>query len=137
MKRQYRKDLQLDEQTFNYITTMENSSKYLRELILRDMNTKEYYLKQKEDLENEKREHEIKVKEINLELKHVQDELERLEYLNNQRPDNYDDAVDVLLTRERVTRADIEYQAKRIDVSSQMFRRMLFDDGVYDKLIEL
>ena len=133
---EYNKHIYLDELTSDFLETKSNASKYIRDLITREMNRKSYYVQRREEILATIKAKEVELADARLDLKKVEDELERIDLLEKTRPDNYDDVVDVLSSLRRITHRDWSYQAKRLGVRVDVLKHWLLEDGVYDKLLE-
>ncbi len=131
----YRKNIYFDETTLAHLETKDNFSEYIQDLILKDMNDKTKIFRNKEKLLEEKKDLQIRLAEIDSELLYLNTELERIESLEHDRPEGYEDVVTVLLHLPGgVRKSDLSHQAKRLGVAVGVLKRWLFDDGIYDQL---
>jgi hypothetical protein len=131
----YRKNICLDEVTAGFVDTKSNISKYIRELIACDMNKRAYYTQRQEELHAIIREKEVELVDAKLELKNVEEELDRIDRLDKKRPDGYDNVIQVLFSLKRITQKDWKHQANRLGVRVDLLKHWLLDDGVYDELL--
>lgn len=131
----YRKNICLDEVTAGFVDTKSNISKYIRELIACDMNKRAYYTQRQEELHAIIRAKEVELADAKLELKNVEEELDRIDRLDKNRPDGYDNVIQVLFSLKRITQKDWKYQANRLGVRVDLLKHWLLDDGVYDELL--
>lgn len=132
----YRKNIYLDEVTSDFLDTKSNASQYLRNLIAREMNKKSFYIQRREDILATIKAKEVELADARLDLKKVDEELDRINLLEKRRPDNYDNVVHVLFSLEKITQKDWSNQAKRLGVRVDVLKHWLLEDGVYDKLLE-
>ena len=132
----YNKHIYLDEVTHEFLETKSNASKYIRDLITREMNKKSFYIQKREEILAKIKAKEVELADARLDLKKVEDELDRINLLEKTRPDNYDNVVHVLFSLKKITHRDWSNQAKRLGVSVDVLKHWLLDDGVYDKLLE-
>ena len=132
----YRKNIYLDEVTSDFLDTKSNASQYLRNLIAREMNKKSFYIQRREDILATIKAKEVELADARLDLKKVDEELDRINRLEKRRPDNYDNVVHVLFSLKKITQKDWSNQAKRLGVRVDVLKHWLLDDGVYDKLLE-
>lgn len=132
----HRKNVYFSDTVLNYLSTKDNASKYVDDLVIRDMNGKSEYIKRREELLDERKELHVKIADIDLELKSIDVELNRIAELESIRPDGYEDVVDTLLSMVGAISPDeLVYQADVLGVDVGLLKRWLFEDGVYDRLI--
>lgn len=130
-----KKNIYFNDITLEFLETKDNYSEYIQNLILKDMNDKSSLLKMQEELKEEKKSIQIRLTEIESELMSIDQEIERIDHMFNNRPEEYDYVVNTLLNlRGGVSQKDLQYQAKVLDVEVALLKRWLFDDGVYDQL---
>ena len=131
----YKKTVYLDEVTSDFVDTKSNMSQYFRDLIVREINRKSFYTERQEELLATIRAKEIEIADAKLELKKVEEELDRIDRLEKNRPDGYDSVIQVLFSLKRITQKDWDYQASRLGVRVDLLKHWLLDDGVYDELL--
>ena len=132
----HRKNFYLSETSLNLISNKANQSAYVDNLIIRDNKTKTGYMKRRDELLAERKNHQVKIADINLELKEVNKNIAEIEEMEHARPEGYDEVVSTLLNlKGGISYGDWRFQADALGVEVDVLKRMLFDDGVYDELL--
>lgn len=118
-----------------YLDNMEGSSEFLRRLVYDVMNDTDSIKRNIHELEEQNDYYMQKVKENNLIIKSYKEQLKRAEELRNFRPEAYKDSVETLLRLDHVQDKDFIFQSNRCKVPVDTYKKWLYDDGVYDKLL--
>ncbi len=139
MAKEYRKNFRFDEHIISFLDTKENTTEYLTKLILKDMSQHTTLLVEIQKLQDEEKNLRIQLKDNELQQQNLQQQLELTKEQAQYRVEMYDECVETLesikRTSNRVTLSDIRTQASRCGVDLSLFKQWLFDDGVYDLLL--
>lgn len=139
MAKEYRKNFRFDEHIISFLDTKENTTEYLTKLILKDMSQHTTLLVEIQKLQDEEKNLRIQLKDNELQQQNLQQQLELTKEQAQYRVEMYDECVETLesikRTSNRVTLSDIRTQANRCGVDLSLFKQWLFDDGVYDVLL--
>ena len=139
MTKDYRKEFRFDEHIGSFLDTKDNTTEYITKLILKDMSQHTTLLVEIQKLQEEEKKLKIQLKDNELQQQNLQQQLELTREQAQYRVEIYDECVDTLIsikqTSNHVTLSDIRVQASRCGVDLSLFKQWLFDDGVYDKLL--
>ncbi len=139
MTKEFQKAFRFDEGIVAFLDTKENKTEYITQLIIKDMSEHTSLLVEIQKLQEEEKNLKIKLKDNELQQQNLQQQLELTKKQAQFRADLYTDCVETLkgikLSGNHVTLSDIRVQASRCGVDLALFKRWLFDDGVYDILL--
>ena len=123
------------------VSNCDNKSELVRSALLRYADDETGVDYQINNLNRECENMEITLTEKKAMLKKLQEHKKLIQKNKNTRPEGYKDTVNVLCNiKERnglVSLDDIHHQAKRLNISVERYKSLLWRDGVYDKLLGL
>ncbi len=139
MTKEYRKHFRFDEHISSFLDTKDNTTEYITKLIIKDMSEHTSLLVEIQKLQEEEKKLKIQLKDNELQQQNLQQQLELTQEQAQYRVELYDECVETLKAIKRtgnhVSLSDIRTQATRCGVDLALFKRWLFDDGVYDILL--
>lgn len=127
--------IRLDEDVDSYLAEQDNASEFIRTLIIKYMHESTNLLIQKHDLEQKHLKLQTQLKDVELQLQYLDQEIEEVNKRKDFRCEGYEDSVERLLFMDKVNMSAIEYQAKLLNVNTTQYKEWLFLDGVYDKIL--
>lgn len=127
--------IRIDEDIDTFLAEQDNASDFIRSLIVKYMNESTNLLLKKHDLEQEQLKLETQLKDVQLQLQCLDQEIAEAEERKLWRCEGYDESVERLLFMDKVTMSDIEYQSKLLDVNVAQYKEWLYLDGVYDRIL--
>ena len=133
MTKEERFEIKLSNDMKQYLKKQDNASELIRTLLDQHMSGGDTLYKRKSIAEQRVEEAKAHVIDLELELEHINHQIQEFEENKLIRPDGYQDCVERLLRLPLIHTSDIEYQAELLNVDKMLFKRWLFDDGFYDK----
>lgn len=125
----------LHEENIGKLSQYHNKSKIINHALNLYLQNKTHYKKQKIILEQKIREQRFQLKQEEAKLRECESQIRKIEERERERPEKYNESVQILKNIKDVTQDDINYQAKRLNIHPYEYKAWLMDDGYYDLLL--
>ena len=126
--------LYMDQSHLDYLDQYKNKSKIVKEALNEFRLNKEYLLHQKSLIESDIKKIQVDLAKEKLKLNRLNKKLKEIDEINNFRPKLYEECVDILRAIPYAGQRDLEFQANRMDVDVNQFKKWLRDDGYYEEI---